>query len=169
MNVFAGKRGFTLIELLVVIAIIGLLSSIVLASLNTARAKARDAQRESEIEQLRTALAMYYADHGVYPASGGATLPNGSWSNSNDSSWATLQTKLAPYIASLPHDPSESSSGSAQDGSQTYLYFAYNNAEYCNLGWYIIVWRPEGSVTSPGSTDCSGVYRNYGGTVTISP
>lgn len=52
------RKGFTLIELLVVIAIIGILSSIVLASLNTARAKARDAQRISDVKQLALLLQM---------------------------------------------------------------------------------------------------------------
>jgi prepilin-type N-terminal cleavage/methylation domain-containing protein len=63
-----GARGFTLIELLVVIAIIGLLSSIVLASLNTARTKARDAARLSDMHTIRTALELYANDHnGQYP------------------------------------------------------------------------------------------------------
>jgi prepilin-type N-terminal cleavage/methylation domain-containing protein len=60
--------GFTLIELLVVIAIIGLLSTIVLASLNTARMKSRDARRLSDVKQLQLALAVYAdANGGGYP------------------------------------------------------------------------------------------------------
>lgn len=54
------KSGFTLIELLVVIAIIGVLASIVLASLNTARRKSRDARRISDIKQIQLALELYY-------------------------------------------------------------------------------------------------------------
>src|SRR3989338_3128827 len=52
--------GFTLIELLVVISIIGLLSSVVLASLNNARAKARDTRRIQDFKQISTALYLYY-------------------------------------------------------------------------------------------------------------
>ena len=61
------SKGFTLIELLVVIAIIGILSSVVLASLNSARVKARDARRVSDIKQLQVALELYNDAVGSYP------------------------------------------------------------------------------------------------------
>ncbi|MEK7115731.1 MAG: type II secretion system protein, partial [Patescibacteria group bacterium] len=54
------NTGFTLIELLVVIAIIGILSSIVLASLNSARAKGTDAAIKSTLAQIRTQASLYY-------------------------------------------------------------------------------------------------------------
>ncbi|PIR82629.1 hypothetical protein COU20_01565 [Candidatus Kaiserbacteria bacterium CG10_big_fil_rev_8_21_14_0_10_59_10] len=63
------SRGFTLIELLVVIAIIGILSSVVLASLNSAREKGRDSRRISDIKQLQLALELYYdGNSSTYPA-----------------------------------------------------------------------------------------------------
>nr|AQQ74998.1 hypothetical protein [uncultured bacterium] len=57
---FRGKEssGFTLIELLVVIAIIGILSSVVLASLNSARAKGRDARRLSDLKQIANQITI---------------------------------------------------------------------------------------------------------------
>ncbi len=61
------KRGFTLIEILVVIAIIGLLSSVVLASLATSRAKARDAKRIADLDEVKKALELYYDSNGGYP------------------------------------------------------------------------------------------------------
>ena len=56
----AARRGFTLIELLVVIAIIGILSSVVLASLNTARNKGADAAVKSNLEQARAQAELFY-------------------------------------------------------------------------------------------------------------
>ena len=63
----ATAKGFTLIELLVVIAIIGILSSVVLASLNSARKKGRDARRVADVKQIQLALELYYDAHSNYP------------------------------------------------------------------------------------------------------
>lgn len=68
------SRGFTLIELLVVIAIIGLLASIILASLNTAQQKGRDARRVSDLQEI--GQAMVAADSGSGVTISGCAGPN---------------------------------------------------------------------------------------------
>lgn len=60
------QRGFTLIELLVVIAIIGILASVVLASLNSARDKGTDAANKSNLNNIRAQAELVYDDDGDY-------------------------------------------------------------------------------------------------------
>ena len=99
------QKGFTLIELLVVIAIIGILATIVLVSLNTARQKARDVRRVSDMRQVALALEMYYDDH----TSTGYPGTNGS------NQWTAMDTALegGGYMSSVPTDP----------GTGTYEYW----------------------------------------------
>ena len=61
------KSGFTLIELLVVIAIIGILSTVVISSLNSTRGRGKDTNRLSDVKQIEKALDLYYMDYGYYP------------------------------------------------------------------------------------------------------
>ncbi len=82
-------KGFTLIELLVVISIIGLLSSIVLANLNKARAKGRDTARIQTVAQIKNALELYYSDIKSYPPSNDSTTVE------------SLITPLTPYLKGL--------------------------------------------------------------------
>ncbi len=69
------SKGFTLIELLVVIAIIGILASVVIASLNTARSKGKDAAIKEEVSQFANLFELNYAEYGGY-----CELKSG-WSN----------------------------------------------------------------------------------------
>ena len=88
------ESGFTLIELLVVIAIIGLLASIILASLNSARKKGRDARRSADLSQIRNALELYASDNnGNYPAYSSTLLTT------------DLAGLVPTYMSTLPKDP----------------------------------------------------------------
>ena len=104
------EKGFTLIELLVVIAIIGLLASVVLLALNSARAKSRDAKRLADVRQIASAMELYFNDVNSYPAA----------VNNKPSA-------LVPkYIGLLPSAPVPADSNSSQTCGLTGL----NSNEY---------------------------------------
>lgn len=66
MNKINSKKGFTLIELLVVVAIIGILASVVLTSLNTARNKGKDASVQSSMSSMRASAELGVDSSGTY-------------------------------------------------------------------------------------------------------
>jgi len=77
------QKGFTLIELLVVIAIIGILSSVVLASLNSARNKGADASIKSQLAGARAQAELYYDGNGASGYTGLCVAATGTLSMKN--------------------------------------------------------------------------------------
>ncbi|HEV8601647.1 MAG TPA: prepilin-type N-terminal cleavage/methylation domain-containing protein [Patescibacteria group bacterium] len=101
------QRGFTLIELLVVISIIGLLAAVVLVSLNTSRAKARNSRRAADAKQIITAFNLGLNNNASLPSAGGTWVCvsvscYGSWTAYTAN--ATVDAFLSPYIQK-PTDP----------------------------------------------------------------
>ncbi len=101
-------RGFTLIELLVVIAIIGILSAVVLASLNTARERSRNTSYVAQIREYQKALALHYSAQGSYPGNStwgcvGTGYPGGvCWNsagyNESNTTAVAFRAAVSPYI-----------------------------------------------------------------------
>ncbi|TSC94716.1 MAG: PilE-like protein [Candidatus Berkelbacteria bacterium Athens1014_28] len=141
------KKSFTLIELLIVITIIGVIIGMIFVAINSARLRARDVQRASDLQALKDAVEMYYRTTGHYPS-----LPNGcgmkfTYSDTHES-WVGNDVKngistnevdayikvsdrlkcikevyiqnLAPtYIAKLPTDPKPDLKTATGDDDET--------------------------------------------------
>lgn len=126
------NSGFTLIELLVVIAIIGILSSVVLASLNSARAKARDASRAASMKQVSLALETYFQDTGAYPITPswrGYQTSCGTAGGDVSGPNAYIPGLTPNYISTLPIDPGSYGIG----GCNGYLYYSADGRSYAFL------------------------------------
>jgi type II secretion system protein G len=117
------KKGFTLIELLVVIAIIGLLSTLAVVALGSAREKARDSKRLSDLKQTQTALELFYTDNNAYPTTtaSGITLGSTAAACLNDADGFSTTGCSTPYMGLVPADP---------QSDQSYSYVSTDGADY---------------------------------------
>lgn len=106
------KKGFTLIELLVVIAIIGLLSTLAVVALGSARQKARDSKRLSDLKQIQTALELYYTDFNSYPTTTEPiVLGAGATTCLDNSGWGTAPCTGNLYMGLVPAEPNPGTTG----------------------------------------------------------
>ncbi len=112
-------KGFTLIELLVVIAIIGLLSTLAVVALGSARQKANDAKRLSDIKQIQTALELYYTDQNSYPAGTGVSLGDSTHACLNASGFGATGC-ANPYMGLVPEGPTAGENYSYTGSTSTY-------------------------------------------------
>ncbi len=138
------NKGFTVVELLVSIAIIGLLSAVVFASFSQAQKKARIARRVSDLKQVQTALAYYYAVNKSYPNTNWEWRSSCSWWGSYAAN--NVIPGLVPnYIANIPTDPQMNASANtscyvyASNGTD-YFFKAYNIVEFTAADYFS---RPE--------------------------
>ena len=155
-------KGFTLIELLVVISIIGLLSTVVLVSLNSARAKARDARRLADMKQISLALELFFDDNGRYPGTTyeGVVITGEFLGDDN----GPIEQALATYMATAPKDP-------RHDGvTYYYAYDPWHNTDSipgsCDalgpLGVVISFHQAEGNTSGLRKDTCSGIDMDIG-------
>lgn len=105
------QSGFTLLELLITIGIIGVLTSVVMVSVSSARIGGRDASRLTQIQQIKNAVQLYFSTNGYYPD--------------------TLATLVPLYMSLVPTDP--------QGNSYRYTGFGSGTGATCTTGYHLSI------------------------------
>lgn len=125
-------NGFTLIELLVVISIIGLLASVVLVSINSARQKSRNAKRLADVNQIAKGLELFYNDAAAYPTGTGNSGTGYTTANTGApfgsislfASTAIGSYNLTPtFMTSVPSSPSPADGPCQASGLNSNQYY----------------------------------------------
>jgi prepilin-type N-terminal cleavage/methylation domain-containing protein len=125
------KKGFTLIELLVVIGIIAVLTSIAVVALGSARKKARDAKRVSDVKAVQNALELYYQESNGYPTESPAVeLGQGSFKALCSTGFeAACGGTATEFMGLVPTAPLPMDGGCSVDDNR-YIYEATAGGAY---------------------------------------
>lgn len=138
------EKGFTLVELLVIVAIIGVLAAIVIVALNSARVRARDARRQSDITSLQSALELYNDANNGYPKHDCNTNVAGVPDAQGEACAATFNSMIgdltgAGFLQSgAPTDPNDDA-GTNSSGTDSDFWYGYDvgsNAQAFQLSYF---------------------------------
>lgn len=154
------KKGFTLIELMVVISIIAILSAVGIVAFSKAQLAGRDARRKNDLRSIAQALSLFYSANRHYPY-------QNDWGGSvigvYDMPWPSqFTTVMAPFMAQLPHDPTN---------SWPYIYaYSYNTG---NGGDYHLCAKLENlsdpDINVPSGTSCTRDGNTFANFMVASP
>lgn len=127
-------QAFTLIEVLVVAAIISLVSSIIVSSTNEARSSARDAQRQTDLNSIRSGMAIFFDNNDRYPSNYSELETVGTMNNiptdptkNTNYPFATSSTGFDICIAACMED--------AANGGGSSICDVDNGVTYSNQGY----------------------------------
>ncbi len=147
------RRAFTLIELLVVIAIIGLLATVAVIALGSARLKSRDTKRVADARQIGAALEQHFTEKAYYPTTvvAGGLVLGGAGATAICNNGFTGACTGTVFMGLVPKDPTSS-------GIYNYTYTACVASGACaasdclgaatNCGWFNVDFNLEGPVAS---------------------
>ena len=141
-------KGFSLIELLVVISIMTILIALSAFGLQQARESARDGQRKSDLEAIRTGLSFYKSDCNAYPVQSGGDF----YGYYNPSFTSTCTGSTNTYIQKTPRD---------SISTNYYYYISTNGITYTICASLETEGTTVPTNCPTGATGCGGGYCNY--------
>ncbi|MFA5927036.1 MAG: prepilin-type N-terminal cleavage/methylation domain-containing protein [Patescibacteria group bacterium] len=140
------KQAFTLIELLVVVFIVGVVATTIIISSSTSKAKARDAQRKSDLGQIQDSLELFHEANDYYPTTHSDVIdcwrPQRNWLPNKElkdsEKYSYNYSWSDPYLTKQPHDPIDTclwpfgTQGEKNDNNPTaaYAYGSDNSQRY---------------------------------------
>lgn len=114
------NKGFTIVELLIVIVVIGILALLVITTYSGIQQKARNSQRQTDVQSLQTQLESFYSQNGYYP----------SLTNMNSTSWLSTNMKSLDHEALIdPSNPTYSKTLLSAPAAKSYAYAVLNSSD----------------------------------------